>query len=555
MNYFIELPQKKAAIALLVFGLLSCAQQPFEDSSGHIKLLSETELQTSGQIPEPVSSDTFLPEPGQQQEELFTVLVHDVPVKELLFALGRDAQINVDLAQGITGRVSLNAIDQTLPQILQRLRRQINIRYEFFGDTLVISPDTPYFVRYSVPYINLSRSTENTVSISTQVASTGSGAGDDSGGSGGDSGNSNSSTEVRSLSNHLFWETLLDNLRAILHDQDSFRSGQQGMSGGQSTQGQSNEPLESNIIAHQETGIIAIRANQKQHKEIRQYLDHVLEHAHRQVLIEATIVEVELFDDYQTGVDWTILLDQGKFEFTQSFADLVAGAAPSITPASLAIRGQDLLASIKLLDTFGNSRVLSSPKLMMLNNQSAVLKVVKNEVYFTTSAQTDTTQGVATTTFETELHTVPVGLVMNVTPQISSAGMVIINARPTISRNVGSVPDPHPGLADAGVESLIPVIEVREMESVLKIHSGDIGVIGGLMQDVTDNVTQGTPGLSRIPYLDNLFSYKNKKTRKTELVVFLRPRVIKTASIQSELQDFNEYLKNNPVKFDLPEFR
>ena len=544
--------------AVLLFGVIGgCAPQPFEESSAHIKPLTDSAINHLSEIPDPVLNNAFLPPPNEQQkEEQFTVLVHDVPVKELLFALGRDSKKNVDIAPGITGSVSLNAIDQTLPQILQRLKRQISIRYRIEGDTLIISPDTPYFVQYSVPYINLSRTSENEVSIATQVASTGRGAGEEDGGGGNSGGgNSNSSTQVKSLSAYMFWETLLDNLRAILREQDSVRNNQQRMGSSQQSQQESDEPLENSIIAHQETGIIAIRATQKQHAEIRHYIDNVLEHAHRQVLIEATIVEVELFDEYQTGVDWTILLDKGKLEFTQSFADLVTGAAPSITPASLAIRGQDVLASIKMLDTFGNSKVLSSPKLMVLNNQSAILKVVKNEVYFTTSAQTDTTQGVATTTFETELHTVPVGLVMNVTPQISSEGMVIINARPTISRNVGSVPDPHPGLADAGVESLIPVIEVREMESILKIYSGDIGVIGGLMQDVTDNTTQGTPGLSRIPYLDNLFSYKDKKIRKTELVIFLRPRVIKTASLQTELKDFNEFLQHKPVEIGIPEFR
>lgn len=539
------------SLSILCLEISGCAQEPFKDSTGHIAAVVDSN-ERNAKIPKPVANTIFLPSPTLgKPEELFTVVVHDLPINELLFALARDAKKNVDIAPGITGTVSLNAIDQTLTQILERLKRQLDIRYRIIDDTLVISPDTPYFVQYSVPYINLTRTSDNEVSISTQVASTGSGAGDDSGG---DGGSSNSSTRVESTSVHMFWETLLDNIRAILRDQDSLRNNQQQMGSGQNAQA-ANETIQNNIIAHQETGVLAIRASEAKHAEIRKYIDNVVEHAVRQVLVEATIVEVELKDEYQTGVDWTLLAKNGKFSFGQSFADLVKGAAPAITPAALAITGQDVLASIKMLDTFGNTRVLSSPKLMVLNNQTAVLKVVRNEVYFTTSAQTDTTEGVATTTFETELHTVPVGLVMNVTPQISTNDEVIINARPTISRKVAAVPDPHPALAAANVESLIPVIEVREMESILKINNGDIGVIGGLMQDTIDNSTQGTPGLSRVPYLDNLFSYKNKFTRKTELVIFLRPKVIKTASINNDLKDFNDYLKNEPVEFEIPEFK
>ncbi len=532
--------------ALLV--LSACAQKPFKESSGHIKPVARTgnaEVNNDLSIPTPVLNNIILPPPMQQKpEELFTVVVHDLPVNELLFALARDAKMNVDIAPGITGNVSLNAIDQTLLQILERLKRQTGIRYQVLDDSLVISADTPYFVQYSIPYINMSRSSTNEVSISTQVASTGSGAGND----GGD-GSSNSSTKVTSSSSYLFWETLLDNLRAILRNRDSIRDKEQKIGSEQEV----GENQENSIIAHQETGIIAIKATEMQHAEIRKYIDNIVEHANRQVLVEATIVEVILNDDYQTGIDWTVLADKGKYSLTQEFAGLVKDTVTAATPVGLAIKGKDIIASVKLLDIFGNTRVLSSPKLMVLNNQTAVLKVVTNSVYFTTTVETDTTQGVVTQTIETQLHTVPIGLVMNVTPQISSNGMVIINARPSISRQVGSVDDPNPSLTN--IKSKIPVIQVQEMESILKIHDGDIGVIGGLMQDTVENKTTGTPGLSRIPYFDNLFSHKSKTNKKTELVVFLRPRIIKTASIANDLRDFDQYLHNDPVEFKVPELK
>jgi general secretion pathway protein D len=556
MKINIELRHKTFIPAFFWFVISGCAQKPFEDSPGHLSPVSGYREQQSA-IPKPVLSKPFLPPPAKlHAEQRFSIVVHDVPVRELLFALARDAKMNVDIAPGISGNISLNAIDQTLPQILERLKRQIDIRYQLLDGTLVISADLPYFVQYSVPYINLSRTSESEVSIATQISSTGTGS---AGGasSGGGSGSSNSATNVKTSSTHLFWETLLNNIRAILNNQDSMR-GDKGMSGASPQTQTEKSPTDGSIIANQESGVIAVKASEKQHREIRKYIDNVVEHASRQVLIEATIVEVELNDSYQTGIDWRVVAAHGKFQFDQNFQDVIgiAGIAAAAAPqTAIAIKGQDILASIKLLDTFGNSRVLSSPKLMVLNNQTAVLKVVNNIPYFTTKAEIS--GGTATTTpitaFTTELHTVPVGLVMNVTPQISDNNSVIINARPTVSRVNGSVQDPNPSLS--GVESLIPQIEVREMESILKVDNGDIGVIGGLMQNSVENSTSGTPGLSRIDYIDNLFGFKKRANKKTELVVFLRPRVIKTASIQGELKDFNAYLENPPVKFDVPEFK
>ena len=195
---------------------------------------------------------------------------------------------------------------------------------------------------------------------------------------------------------------------------------------------------EGSVIANQESGVIMIKASEKQHKEIRKYIDNVIEHASRQVLIEATIVEVALSDEYQSGIDWRVIADNGKFQFDQNYQNLIGAAAGAAPQTVLAIKGQDILTSIKMLDKFGNSRVLSSPKLMVLNNQTAVLKVVDNIPYFTTKAEVSaaTIGASAVKAFTTELHTVPVGLVMNVTPRKS------VTTTPSLS-----MPDPRfPGL-------------------------------------------------------------------------------------------------------------
>jgi general secretion pathway protein D len=189
---------------------------------------------------------------------------------------------------------------------------------------------------------------------------------------------------------------------------------------------------------------------------------------------------------------------------------------------------------IQLLESYGNVKVLSSPKLAVINNQSAILKVVDNQIYFTIKADTISTANVGTaTTFTTDLHSVPVGFVMNVTPQISDDGVILLNIRPSISRIVGYVNDPNPSLKatkangfDSDIVSAIPIIRTREIETMIKIDSGNIAVIGGLMEDQTSKTTDGVPGLQNIPGLGNLFRNVKQTTTKTELIVFIRPVVI-----------------------------
>jgi MSHA biogenesis protein MshL len=191
----------------------------------------------------------------------------------------------------------------------------------------------------------------------------------------------------------------------------------------------------------------------------------------------------------------------------------------------------------------------------VMNNQTAMLRVVDNLVYFTIKADTTATQGVSNTVYTTTANTVPVGFTMSVTPQINSSDTVLLNLRPSISHLLGYVNDPNPSLANPcgnvascstpPIVSKIPQTQTREMESVLKIENNQIAVMGGLMQDSVNNLTDEVPGLASIPLLGNLFKNRNDKTEKTELVIFLRPVVIKDADVNG---DFSAYRGTLPDK-------
>jgi MSHA biogenesis protein MshL len=178
----------------------------------------------------------------------------------------------------------------------------------------------------------------------------------------------------------------------------------------------------------------------------------------------------------------------------------------------------------------------------VLNNQTAMLKVVDNRVYFSIKADTVTNQTTSTTTFTTTQNVVPVGFIMNVTPQISDTDMVTLNVRPTVTRIIDTVADPNPALAAANVQSFIPVTQTREMESVLKVSSGQTAILGGLMLDSFEGKRDGLPLASRIPILGDAVSYRNDKASKTELVIFIRPVVIRDASMEGDLAAYRRLL-------------
>jgi general secretion pathway protein D len=521
----------KVGLFLLMLLLLpaGCMQSPQRPSTGH---LMSNDLSDSGhlarqQIPAPVTQMPVVPEPTPAvAQETFSVVVTDVPLDELLFSLARDAKINIDVHPGLSGKVTLNAIDQTLLQILDRIAAQVPIRYHFEDRLLVVEPDQPYLRSYYIDYVNLTRSSSTTNSISTQIATTGGSAVEDSAGgsgSGGGDGN-NSSTAVNSASDNQFWSDLKKNIAGMI-GLDSADAG-----------------TDISVIVSSETGLLTVRATHKQHLVVQEYLDRLMHSARRQVLIEATVVEVELNKNYQFGVDWSALNDNGTgISFNQELLGTNLNSPPVFTVDYFSNTGWGTIAStVKMLQEFGNVKVLSSPKIMAINNQTALLKVVDNVVYFTLESDTVQNDSQTQTTFTSTPHTVAVGFFMSVTPQISREEAVILNVRPTISRVTGFVNDPNPDLARQNIESRIPQIQVREMESVLRVRSGQIAVLGGLIQDSIDLQDKGIPGLTSLDVVGDAFTYRNNKHKKSELVIFLRPRVV--ASIDQPLDVYSDFL-------------
>ncbi|MCK4707651.1 MAG: pilus (MSHA type) biogenesis protein MshL, partial [Gammaproteobacteria bacterium] len=484
-------------------------------ASGHIDEAVPEKASSEQSIPPVVSQLPIIAAPKPVEKlQTFTVVATDLPARELLFALARDARLNLDIDPAIDGNVSINAIDQTLPQILKRISRQVKLRYFVDGPNLVIQQDIPFTRIYHVDYLNISRSTKSDVTITTQIAATGTVEGSGGGGS-------NSSTSITNSSDHDFWTSLEANLLSLAN------------SGG----------AEGSVISNRESGTLSVLATASGHDAIQEFMDKVMSSVRKQVLIEATVVEVTLNDDFQAGVDWSTLASGNGWSFAQNALAGNLSSAPFLSGSYTDSNSDgDIAASIKLLDSFGDVSVMSSPKIMALNNQTSILKVVDNRVYFTTEVKTTdaTDNSPEKNTFTTTIHTVPVGFVMSVTPYITSDDEVILNIRPTISRILQFVNLPS---FNGDISNQVPEISVREMESVLRVANGDTAIIGGLMQDTANEKSNGIPGLHEVDGFGFLFGAQERKLSKTELVIFLRPRIIDNASLNTELQDFKRYLK------------
>ena len=524
----------------LISVLAACATslpEPTQDNR-HLSQEQAAAQTPAGDIPAVVSPGFIPPAPqAELQPELYTVVAQEVPLRELLFTMGRDAAINVDVHPDVQGLISLNAIEQTLPQILERLARQANIRWHFdSSDNLVVEADSPYWETYRVDYVNVARNAETEAQVSTAIVNS---VGGEGGGSSG-GGNSSSSSITQTTSNN-FWDTLTANLASFIQ-------------GSQVDIGAGIPDTASFIIANPESGVVTVRATQRQHEQVATFLGNVQTRSLYQVLIEATVVEVTLNDRYQQGVDWATLgRNSNTLDFVQNLTGgNLSGAPTNILTVDRSATADAVTSTISLLSQFGEIQVLSSPKIMALNNQAAMLRVVDNRVFFTVDVQAGTPATALTpgtpTVYNSVVHTVPVGLVMAVTPQIGEGDQVTLNVRPTISRIVRFVNDPNPIFAENGVVNAIPEIQVREIESILKVYSGQTAILGGLMQDSLNNDVSGLPGLSRMPFLRNMFSYRDERAEKTELIVFIRPVVIREPSLNGDLQEYQQYLPSGTLE-------
>ncbi|MBV8032259.1 MAG: type II and III secretion system protein [Betaproteobacteria bacterium] len=567
----------RAALGVVLVLAGACAQAPLPPSPQHIRA---DEPRPEGVIPPPVQVAPVLPKPTPTlKPETYSVVVNRVPAQELLFALARDAKLQIDIDPSLTGLVTLNAVDQTLPQLLTRIARQIDMRYEIDGQTLVVMRDTPYLRAYKIDYLSANRNVAMRTTASTQFGA----ASATAGGTGSPTATGATSTIEVTSQNHL-WESIVQNVREILRETDRIlpappagsttaaSAGQPSPAPAAPTPAPAPTPAGSapaapgspagapasgatfqeaaSVIANRESGVLYVRANSKQQERVQEFLDQVMAGAKRQVLIEATVAEVQLRNEYQRGIDWQRLSALGTgIRLSQPQIPPPTGFNPNPFLIGYTSASGNFSFNIRLLEQFGDVRVLSSPKLSVLNNQTAVLRVTRDIIYFTITPSTQPitiAAGGTGVTLQASFTTTPnvaaEGFMMAVLPQINDAESVVLNVKPTIRRQVGSARDPNPALQGQITQNDIPLFETREFDSILRLQSGDVAVLAGLMQDQTQNTDTNIPGVRTIPIIGDVLSQRADLTQKTELVIFLRATVVKDPSVDGDFRSFREQL-------------
>jgi len=453
----------------------------------------------------------YIPEENDSEHRALSIQLVDTPVELVLHEVVHQAGLQLQLNQSLKGAVTLSVSNAQLSTVLSQVALQVPIYWRVDNNVLHVWGNDEFSQSYAVNYLNLDRSTYSRVGLATQVGTINATV------EGGASGASNSSqTSLENSADHHFWASLETDLNGMVNT--------------------SNSDGQASFTINRDAGMVTLHAKPRLHESFRHYLKLLNDNAQRQVLIEATVVEVALSSNFNAGIDWQLLSDKTN---GVNAAQILSGS-PNVNSESVSritapngllsivqktgIGG--ITATLNLLQQFGDVRILSKPRIIALNNQSSVLKVVDNRVYFTVNVERQRSENKDEVITETEIHTVPVGLVMHVTPHIDKSGGVMLNVRPTLSRILGFVDDPNPELAVADVKNSVPEIQVREMESMLRVRSGDVAIIGGLMQEVEKTSDSQLPLISQVPLFGKLFQQNGQSRQQTELLIVLRPTVL-----------------------------
>ncbi len=394
--------------------------------------------------------------------------------------------------------------------VLEDIANILDLRFDIDSKKVAhFYPNLPYSKTYQVQFLNLTRSHESHAGVATDIFSEKASK---------NSADNGSKNQLKSQTSCDFWKELEDNLHAILAENEHFS-------------------------VHKTAGVISIFATKHTHEQIDQYIRILHQISSTQVLIEAKIVEVTLLDQFKSGINWQIFTSNSKAFFTGNFGTMAQNNTPfpvgqAGEMITLGSKFKDFSAILNMLESFGNVRTLSSPRLTVLNNQTALLKVAQNEVYFKLNYDKYFSQmGVENFTVSSDAQTVPIGLVLSVQPSINlDTGEVMLFLRPTLSRLSKTVSDPAVEIAlsqsknasssNQTYPSLVPIVEVREIESILRLKNNEMAIVGGLMEIRSVENNNGIPGLSQLPVIKDLTGSQSCLDQVTELVILITVHVI-----------------------------
>ncbi len=559
-------------ISFLVFQLLaalllvSCAADRAREKPAPLATIDDafaefgarSENATAAPVSDENIADALLPAinldlPGStavDAEPRFDIKVNRAHVKQFFMGLVEGTPYNMVVHPKVSGRITLDLKNVTVPEVMGVVRSVYGYDFEHTKTSYQVFPNTLSTRIFSVNYLDIKRKGKSQMRISsgqvTESPNVGrgiSGSGSYQGGGFNNSRSSNygssnrsqvSGSEIETSSESTFWKDLHKTLGVLLGNKEG-RS----------------------VAVSPQSGIVVVRGMPGELRMVEKFLGRTQDVIQRQVILEAKIIEVELSDAFQAGINWSALkaTANNSFQVNQVGGGSIfggagvastVGASGDLNPVSLsqvagstteALGGifsialnisNDFAAFIELLQTQGDVQVLSSPKVSTINNQKAVIKVGQDE-FFITDVQSNTNIATGTVSTDSNVELTPffTGVALDVIPQISANNEIILHIHPSVSKVTEKIKDI--GLSSATSLSVpLAVSTIRESDSIIRAKNGQVVVIGGLMQDVLKDEDASVPFLSDLPLIGGLFKHVRKVKKKSELIILLKPIVVES---------------------------
>lgn len=537
---------QRAMISLAVVVVAGCSSNPYQWDSQTAKTVqgeiagAARDAAGKPQVPADVSQALLPPIDGRPGaagpllEPRFDLSVNNAPARQVFMGLVEGTPYSMLVHADVGGNVTLHLKNATVPEAMEALRVVFGYEFRRDGNRFMVLGRGMQARIYPVNYLNLQRKGQSLTRVSSgELTQTGSSSGGGSGTTGaaqptGTGGSQiSSSVRVETDSKADFWKDLEESLKVII-----------GTANGRQA------------VVNPQAGIVIVRAMPEELRLVEDYLGVTHDSVNRQVILEAKVLEVELRDGYQTGINWAALgshstfgqvgggtiFNSGTSEIVGQPGNLNPGAGFSavdgaLTSAfggvfSLAVKTNDFAAFLELLKTQGNVHVLSSPRVSTINNQKAVIKVGGDEFFVTSvTGGTAAVPGVSAATAPTVILT-PFfsGISLDVTPQIDESRNIILHIHPTVSE----VLQRDKSFRVAGDDFSLPLASstIQESDNVVRAGNGQIIVIGGLMKEGSTDQNAGIPLLGDIPILGNAFKHKRVTRIKRELVILLKPTIV-----------------------------
>ncbi|WP_185231602.1 pilus (MSHA type) biogenesis protein MshL [Teredinibacter franksiae] len=564
---------KRRLLAGFSLGLLlsSCSSTPPQGPTAAEQMMeasiaeAEQYTQMQNQPPSEISTSLLnnaaglggVSKPTRSALERFDISVNRVPARTFFLSLVADSGINVVAHPEVTGFISLELKNVTIAEVLGVTRDVYGYEYKLTNGIYTIFSRKLRTEVFPINYLDIKRVGVSDTSVSIgKISSSDSGNsnGRSSGGSSnqsdgsgsllgyieesksGSSGSSGALTpgaRVQTLNKTDFWGSIYETLSAIV---DAGSDGRM-------------------VMTNPQSGLVVVKAMPNELSAVRDFLERSELSVKRQVVLETKILEVRLNDGFEAGIDWSAIsgslhservrtrgnstLDQAGSSLSggilSTFAEssrLVFDDTDSVVSAVLDVI--DLTQLLDLLETQGNVQVLSSPRISTVNNQKAIIRVGSDE-FFVTGISNNTTATAASiqNTPQIDLESFFSGIALDVTPQIAADGDVILHVHPIVSDVEDQLKEIQFG--DEFFTLPLALRDVRESDSIVRARSGQVVVLGGLMQEITVDVVGKQPILGDIPVIRGLFKTMETRNVKTELVILMRPIVVDDQTWEEEL--------------------